>query len=591
MSEKKRRSLGVFINKSDTYFENSLYETAQNMARVMGYDIYFFCTVGHRDSINSYDRHEKSMFSFAPVDQLDGILVAPDNYELHGFKDSLFAMLDSCSCPVVCIRYRHYSYSCVYTVEENAIEPLLEHIVDAHGLTNVGFVSGYEGHKDAEMREQCFLRFMEKRGLPLPEGCVYHGSMWTNDADLIYKHYFEDIPVRPDAIICANDYMAHALINECSRHGVHVPEDVIITGFDNVPSFTAPTITSVGQDYDRMITEAMQMLDRKIRDRELGLPERQENILLQGSMHVKESCGCEQPTLRSYWDKTTELNIGLEKIKSREVSQTYFSISLNACDTYEDMHREIVNKFSDVPHLRDYYLCLFEDQNTARNGHYAEKITDTSRLIISIRNRRDEGMPMTSFPTRQLLPSAYTSSPEPQTFFVMLLHQRESVYGYSVLQYDPGHIPTLYFHHWNVIIANALNSISNQNKLRYLYEERRRSSITDTLTGLYNRRGLEEKLTAMLQAGRGKSMQAGFVFLDMDDLKHVNDTWGHAEGDHAICNIAAAVRRALPEDGFSCRLGGDEMFVCLPGADEDRCRDFVAGFTSQLELLMQLDQK
>jgi len=138
VSEKKRRSLGVFINKSDTYFENSLYETAQNMARVMGYDIYFFCTVGHRDSINSYDRHEKSMFSFAPVDQLDGILVAPDNYELHGFKGQSVRHAGFLQLPCRVHPLRHYSYSCVYTVEENAIEPLLEHIVDAHGLTNVG---------------------------------------------------------------------------------------------------------------------------------------------------------------------------------------------------------------------------------------------------------------------------------------------------------------------------------------------------------------------------------------------------------------------------------------------------------------------
>lgn len=591
VSERRRHAIGVFVNKSDNFFENSLYETAQNMARVMGYDIYFFCTVGHRDSINSYDRHEKSMFSFAPVDHLDGILAAPDNYELHGFKDSLFAMLDHCTCPVVCIRYRHYSYNCVYTAEENAMEPLMDHILDAHGLTNVCFLAGYEGHKDAEMRLNCYLNAMKKRDIPLPEGAVYRGSMWINDADAVYKHYFEDIPVRPDAIVCANDYMAHALINECSRHGIHVPEDVIITGFDNVSSFTAPTITSIGQDYERMITEAMLMLDRKIKSRERGLPDNPENVLIQGGLHVKESCGCEQPTLKSYWDKTINLNIALDEIKSREVCQTYFSVSLNACDTYEDMHREIVNKFPDVPHLKDYYLCLFEEPNETRSEHLAERITDTARLMIAIRDRKDEGMPMTSFPVSQLLPTGYRDSSEPQTFFVMLLHQRESVFGYSVLQYDTGYTPTLYFHHWNVIVANALNSISNQNKLRSLYEERRKASVTDTLTGLYNRRGLEEKLNSILQAGKGKGLQAGFVFLDMDDLKHINDTWGHAEGDRAICTISVAVRRALPPDGISCRLGGDELFACLPGADEEACRDFVAKFEAHVNELVLADEK
>lgn len=571
------KSIGVFINKSDYYFESSVYHAVRNRAAVLGYHVFFFSTVGYRDSGNRYDKQEKSMFQFAPVKNMDGLLVAPENFEQAGFKSSLYKMLSRCSCPIVCLRSRHDTYDCVYNDEENAIRPLLAHLLDDHKLSDVCFQAGFKGHPDGEKRLQCYLEEMEKRNLPLPEGAVFYGTMWTSEADKAYQHYFTQRSHIPQAIVCANDYMAHALIKEVQLHGYRVPEDVIITGFDNMDSYSSPSLTTMGQDYITMAESAISLLDERIREREMGIVSPRKEIVIRSALIRGESCGCKKCSSDDLIRRLRDAGQMLNSIRSREVSQTYFSISMNACDTLKDIHTEMIKHIPDVPSIKDYYLCLFTDKSACdvQNYSFPGKITQTACLAMGVRNRKDLGMPMTAFDYQQLLPPVPHSGKEPQAYYVMLLHQRNKTYGYSLCQYDEDQYPTIYYHHWNVIMANALSNISIQDQMRALYDERRLSSITDSMTGLNNRRGLEEYIQPLWKKMCQQQEQTAFISFDMDNLKKINDTWGHASGDQAICLFANAISRALPYTGIAARTGGDEFIVCIQRCDAGMCDSFI----------------
>lgn len=91
-----------------------------------------------------------------------------------------------------------------------------------------------------------------------------------------------------------------------------------------------------------------------------------------------------------------------------------------------------------------------------------------------------------------------------------------------------------------------------------------RLALTDELTGLYNRRGIEGRLSERL-AEAGRHGEAGvLVYLDLNGLKRINDVHGHAAGDEAIRLVAAALRRSLRSSDSIGRLGGDEFAVVLP---------------------------
>ena len=97
----------------------------------------------------------------------------------------------------------------------------------------------------------------------------------------------------------------------------------------------------------------------------------------------------------------------------------------------------------------------------------------------------------------------------------------------------------------------------------------RRSALTDPLTGVLNRRGLEERLEDDLAHAQRHRVPLSLLVLDCDDFKEINDRAGHGFGDVLLREVADALASVLPAGGVAARLGGDEFVVVLPGAGVD----------------------
>ena len=583
----KRKTIGVFINKSDNYFDETVFHALQERAKLLNYDLLVFYTVGYRNSSNYYDTLESSMFDFAPIEKLDGILAVPDSYEMLDFRKKLLDMLaERATCPIVNIRYHVGPNDCVFTDETKALRPLIQHLIKDHGLTKIAFLAGYPGHPDSELRLQCYKEELEANGLSVPENGIFYGTMWYADADKAYEHFFADPNNIPQAIVCANDYMAHGLIHEIHKNGYSVPDDVIVTGFDNtqVISPYSLSLTTIGQDYTQMVELGLDQLDKRIREKTHGIPSKgPEFIGLHGNLFLGDTCGCRRQTTEAMLENARSSVFFTQNLKNREIGQTYFSIELNDCGNLSEMHDVLLKKLPDVPMQRDFYLCMFEiDNRKPDDPTYAGEITHTSRLVTAFKDRQDCGMPMISFDSSMILPSMAERPDEPQAFFIFLLHQGDNTFGYTAIQFQPGEIPSVFYQHWNVIIANALQNMRSQITLQRLYEERKLSSITDPLTGLYNRRGLEENLLPYWSQYCSDKVQICFIEIDMDELKSINDTWGHSSGDLAIKTLANIGRLRFPDNAIFARMGGDEFLAVIPYCSKQNGANLVSRISAEL---------
>jgi diguanylate cyclase (GGDEF)-like protein len=95
---------------------------------------------------------------------------------------------------------------------------------------------------------------------------------------------------------------------------------------------------------------------------------------------------------------------------------------------------------------------------------------------------------------------------------------------------------------------------------------------TDSLTGLPNRRGLQDTLRRMVaHASRTGTSVAGLM-IDLDHFKQVNDQFGHGPGDEVLAAFGVLLRGLLRESDFAGRYGGEEFFVLLPTTDEEKAR-------------------
>lgn len=84
-------------------------------------------------------------------------------------------------------------------------------------------------------------------------------------------------------------------------------------------------------------------------------------------------------------------------------------------------------------------------------------------------------------------------------------------------------------------------------------------SVVDALTGIYNRSGFDEQVEKHLKA-YPQEPGVGITF-DVDDFKSINDTYGHAAGDHALEQVASGMRECFPKQAVLGRSGGDEFCI------------------------------
>jgi two-component system cell cycle response regulator len=92
----------------------------------------------------------------------------------------------------------------------------------------------------------------------------------------------------------------------------------------------------------------------------------------------------------------------------------------------------------------------------------------------------------------------------------------------------------------------------------------RELAMIDALTGLYNRRFAEQRLVAEVARSARKGHPLTVVLLDLDEFKHINDTYGHPAGDLVLQEFAAALNRAIRGGDLAVRMGGDEFLLILP---------------------------
>ncbi|MBI2584951.1 MAG: GGDEF domain-containing protein [Rhodospirillales bacterium] len=97
--------------------------------------------------------------------------------------------------------------------------------------------------------------------------------------------------------------------------------------------------------------------------------------------------------------------------------------------------------------------------------------------------------------------------------------------------------------------------------------ELERLAVTDALTGLLNRRGLEAELKRVMAAARRYREKGVLIFVDLDGFKPINDTYGHAAGDAVLAHVARLLAAHIRATDFAARLGGDEFAVLLTRTD------------------------
>lgn len=573
-----RKNIGIILFDITSYYQQQLVHTLSKTASKRGYNLLTFSAFTIYGSDTKNAAGEYNILHLIPYEQLDALIVCHDTFNSNEAVEELWKLVtERCQAPIISIRKKVNGCYNILVEDTDAIPAFVRHFHDVHHFDRIAFMSGPYNHPDAIFRLEKYKEAMAELGLDCPEEYIFEGNFWKDCALDASKH-FMSLKKRPQAIVCANDYMALSLCKELTLQGHSVPQDVAISGFDDVRDARAnvPPLTTCNVSIPDMAKKAMETIDTLLNGKEAPAC-----TFVPTKIIIRNSCGCESSTMKDLsLSRMYEVEF-MEQLINQNAHNTFVSISLENMTSAEDIGDYL--RLEDVPGIaRDFYLCL----GIHGNGAYPQvkkKAPGFAKRSHSIYSLRDlNPIATSSFETKKLLPPEAIRE-EPMAVFFFPIHYLEYNLGYVAATSNGEEAQDTLFHSWLSLIGNTLENSRIRAKNQALLEKLNMLYHEDFLTKLYNRRGFEQFSEEEFSEAKKHNIKTMTLSIDMDNLKYINDVYGHSHGDLALQTIADAMRQACSGCEICARIGGDEFAVFGYDYSEDKAKQYTENFLQYLK--------
>lgn len=568
-----RKTIGIILFDITGYYQQQLVHTLSKTASKCGYNLLTFSAFTIYGSNTKNAAGEYNILHLIPYEQLDALIVCHDTFNSNEAVEELWKLVtERCQAPIISIRKKVNGCYNILVEDTDAIPAFVRHFHDVHHFDRIAFMSGPYNHPDAIFRLEKYKEAMAELGLDCPEEYIFEGNFWKDCALDASKH-FMSLKKRPQAIVCANDYMALSLCKELTLQGYSVPQDIAISGFDDVRDARAnvPPLTTCYVSVSDMAKKAMETIDTLLNGKEAPAC-----TFVPTKIIIRNSCGCESSTMKDLsLSRMYEVEL-MEQLINQNAHNTFVSISLENMTSAEDIGDYL--RLEDVPGIaRDFYLCL----GIHGNGAYPQvkkKAPGFAKRSHSIYSLRDlNPIATSSFETKKLLPPEAIRE-EPMAVFFFPIHYLEYNFGYVAATSNGEEAQDTLFHSWLSLIGNTLENSRIRAKNQALLEKLNMLYHEDFLTKLYNRRGFEQFSEEEFSEAKKHNIKTMTLSIDMDNLKYINDVYGHSHGDLALQTIADAMRQACSGCEICARIGGDEFAVFGYDYSEDKAKQYTENF-------------
>jgi len=455
---------------------------------------------------------------------------------------------------------------CYNLLMDNAdcFEKIVRHVVEDHGCKHINMIAGDNGEYFSEERIAAYRKVLEENGIPFEQDRIGYGDYWELPIPGIIRHFFESSLPFPDAIVCANDIMAHTAITVLNEHGMEVPEDIIVTGYDGTKNgeIFFPSITTGAPDFETMVELFFKEVTIFLENNIISPCD----IIVPVKMKLCQSCGCHKKELakedRRISRMLDELGNGKWHMHSMRMMLSDSFGKMNIEDIYPLIPKHMDSWF-------DFYRYICIKSELLDTYEISENFNDVTCILDSDHGTFKEIGNNWNISEFQTYIDRILENEKSNCIFVRLLISGRNVYGFTLENFKK----TIDWEikqcdEFSMFLSHILHSVIHNHKmndlnsnLQKLYKEVQEMSVRDSMTGILNRRGFFLTLQHLLNSKENLGKYLYLYMVDMDGLKYINDNFGHSEGDFAIMSLANAMTQLGDDCAICARVGGDE-FIC-----------------------------
>lgn len=588
----KNIHIAVIVSTLDEEYQSGILRGIRQFAFANGVTLEHFVAFGNAGGDIRHDTGEYNIFSLADFSRFDGVILVINTIQFADCMERVISRVREAGIPAVFIDKDVPGFYTIGIDNEAAMCNMVEHFITHHDFVRINYVSGPADNIDSMQRLKAYRQTLEKHGIPVEEGRIYHGNFLSKDGRNAVEKFMKSSLKFPEAIICANDNMAISVMNTLTKYGIRVPDDVCVSGFDytyNARNY-APSLTSVERPLERVGQLACQRIAAHLE----GNPHERRTIL-ETRCRFTGSCGCNRDPAADV-DEFRKRNFHVQESFANDVSlDSRMASALAECDNLDEF-AQILQKFIPEIHAEEFYLCLCDSWKQGimmdeTEENYLLHILSPNNYIVSgygdliqvpVAYKNGAFFKMNDFHASEMLPGLFDEDNIPGNYYFFPLHFCERCMGYCIIK-DSDFVRSKLFHTWVMNIANALESVRKIICLDRVTKKLDKLYTIDTLANINNRNGFRISTQQLYSSCIVQERPVMLMFLDMDGLKHINDTYGHKEGDNSICCMANVLRMVCTGGEICCRFGGDEFIIFGANYTEERA----AALKSRIENLLE----
>ncbi len=546
-----------------------------------GTNVYIFtCDGWYYASRFKYENGEYNIYNLPDFTKYDGVITNLETIHDVKIREALIDRIRKAGVPCVSMVVRIDGMINIWMENESGIHAIVEHLVEEHHVRKIFYLSGPVESQDAGERLDAYKKASEQFRLEWDDRMVAYGDYTYKSGIQVVKEMLQkDMPL-PDAVMAANDDMAVGAVLALKEAGYKVPEDILVTGYDNssIAQLNHPRLTTVRRGEYAAAEIAYKTLMEAIR----GEKPQTEHIVY-GRPLFSQSCGCDKKQSYThaelqemYVRKSVEVDDNLELLKCCAAEFT-------GLETFDDF-KECVQQYIRLLAPDYFYLCMcgsienyFDELERMAEGKERERdeTVYTEDIWVPLAYENGVFSSYDGFPKNELLPPSCKSGNQGDFYLVMPLHHQEYCFGYCVVgNYRPA-LEGRFFRHFILSLDNALETVRRQDTMNAMLGRLSKMWLYDELTGVNNRAGYNKFAPRILEEAQKKQLPIAVIFADMDGLKKVNDLYGHEEGDAYIKAMANILEHNRRHGELLARYGGDEFVIVLNGYSEDGIREYI----------------
>ncbi|MDE6851681.1 MAG: GGDEF domain-containing protein, partial [Lachnospiraceae bacterium] len=287
------------------------------------------------------------------------------------------------------------------------------------------------------------------------------------------------------------------------------------------------------------------------------------------------TCGCNKKS-RNYNILTRHLYDRLDLQRQFNEIQISMAADLTDNSSFQGIFSNLM-RYGETFGTPKYWLCIVDDfldeseelADILSTNDMHKRNNYTSRMDLMLSYIQGEWQETVKFNTADLLPNLEQHLSESDCLMFLPLHVLEQTIGYVALLYDPDSVNMTFLYQILMNISNALETTKIRQRQQHIITSLANKYIHDPMTGLHNRRGFYQMAQPLFDDCIHQKKIILVASVDLNGLKYINDTYGHADGDIAISTVGQALSHITAENLTCARFGGDEFVIACTVSDPD----------------------